>query len=174
MLITVPAGQPLPPGEWAYAVIDRGGAAYLADSASELVAHIVGESFAGYRALGHGPEDLERALEARTEFLAQVAGAAQRALAEGKISPTETDEQILTGTYASKAVAFEGDWAGAIPLVALATHYEPYTDRPRPLGEVMFVDPSTELTFLQSLESLGLLQLWMAPLPVSSPEPHAA
>jgi len=65
---------------------------------------------------------------------------------------------------ASKALPFMGrvtddggidmEWDYPTPLILLRTDYEPYTSRALPTGNVIFVDPSSEGSFLRSLELL--------------------
>ena len=75
----------------------------------------------------------------------------------GPVRPSLTG----TGPTASRP---PGDhvWRDRVPLVLIATDYEPYTDRPKPTGRALFLDPSTEISFLRSLDALGLIKLLAA------------
>ena len=52
-------------------------------------------------------------------------------------------------------------WELTIPLILIATDYEPYTDRVRPVGNVQFVDPANERSFLGSLSDIGAVSLFV-------------
>jgi hypothetical protein len=50
-------------------------------------------------------------------------------------------------------------WDAPVPLV-LSTHdYQPQGDRPRPDGNIIWLDPRDEATFLGTLEAAGLVRL---------------
>lgn len=50
------------------------------------------------------------------------------------------------------------DWQHVVPLVLIATDYLPFTGREAPTGNVLWLDPSTEVTYLRSLARLGILE----------------
>jgi hypothetical protein len=50
----------------------------------------------------------------------------------------------------------EGDLAA--PLVLIAPDYQPYTGRPAPTGRIVVLDPSTEVSFLRPLDTLGIIE----------------
>ncbi|MDA8342412.1 MAG: hypothetical protein M0007_09350, partial [Actinomycetota bacterium] len=52
-------------------------------------------------------------------------------------------------------VSFE--WTCPIPLVLFVTDYAPYSARPTPSGNIIWIDPTTELTFMDSLNALGVV-----------------
>lgn len=69
-------------------------------------------------------------------------------------------EDVLTALFSSRSKPHEdGDWYHDVPLVLIATDYEPYTDRKRPSGKIVWISPETEVTFLRALEVLGLFEL---------------
>lgn len=53
----------------------------------------------------------------------------------------------------------EGDWTANLPIFALATHYAPVTGMPRPEGNIIWLDPTDETTFLDALATAGLIRL---------------
>jgi hypothetical protein len=180
MIASVAPNEPLSvpehpdgPEGWAYAVIDGRGQTVFADNAGELVALFVN----GYDAIPQTDEGDDEALAARYEVLVQMAEVAQRgivdrAVEDGTFDPVEAGEEALTGLFAPRSLPWGGfwtrdgaarfEWDGGVPIVVLATDYEPYTDRPAPTGNVLVVDPYTELTFLQSLGALGLVKFLVA------------
>jgi hypothetical protein len=53
-------------------------------------------------------------------------------------------------------------WDANVPLVAVTIDYEPYYPLPQPTGNVVWIDPSDEATFLYSLNDLGHISLAIA------------
>jgi len=166
-LISAVAGEPditLPPapdgGEWPYAVVTNHGDVLVSDSASELVA----AGLPGYRDLPDDESGYDVALIARYEDLLGHAAAYQQYLLEeahmsGAVPIDALDDDTLTALMVERAVPYEGDeWTCAIPLVLIATDYQPFTDRALPTGNIIWVDPITDVTYLQSLHSIGVLR----------------
>lgn len=56
-------------------------------------------------------------------------------------------------------------WRRTIPLVLVVTDYEPFTMLRRPKGNVLWIDPSTETTLLDSAAGAGFITL---PVPDST------
>ena len=190
MLISLGPNEPvsLPPhpdgpGGWAYAVVDDEGQVVFADNAGELVALVI----LGYGDIPGNDEGHDEALAVRYEALVEMADRSQRYLVDqaaesGLFDPLEADEETLTALFAPRTRPWEGHaaapltgtsptasrpgrnlvWRDRVPLVLIATDYEPYTDRPKPTGRALFLDPSTEISFLRSLDALGLIKLLAA------------
>lgn len=84
-----------------------------------------------------------------------------------KASSTLTDEseESLTALLSDKTVPVEGfeSWDHeTVPLVLLATDYDPYVpDRPAPTGNIVWIDPSDETAFLNSLSNLGVINFYV-------------
>lgn len=59
-------------------------------------------------------------------------------------------------------------WACPVPLILVATYYEPAGPNPRPVSEtgmepnVIWVDPSDDMTFLNSLHDIGVISLYVS------------
>jgi hypothetical protein len=128
----------------------------------------------------------EQAVATATEIqTGLLAGAA----ATGGFDPATIGEDALTAMFQDKDVPFTGlpltdpgtaealsaigdqpseppvtlRWPENLPpLVLVATDYAPYTTAPRPHGNVLMLDPHTETTWLDSLATLGLIQMWLA------------
>jgi len=176
MLTSIGANSPvvLPPhpdgpGGWAYSLIDHEGQVIFSDDAGDLVALFI----VGYDDFPLDDQGHDMALVARVEALVEVAERSQHYLVDeaiegGVLDPLAVDEDILTALFAPRDRPWEGcaledgsttyDWDGSVPLILLATDYSPYTDRPQPTGNVVYLDPSTELSFLTSLDGLGLVR----------------
>jgi len=171
VILHIPHTEPLselpahPDGDdWAYALADGTGL-WLSDDTGSLVAVAI----PGYP--GRGPDDSEEALTARYETLVEMGDRAQRWMLEeavrtGRIDLATVDEDSLNALVTSTGVPFEPSegngpavWSNPVPLVAIVTDYQPFTSRPAPLGRVVWLDPSDELSILTSLHDLGLVVL---------------
>lgn len=149
---------PHPEGErWLVVWVGPDGNAVFADSMTD----VIGEIIPGYLDLDDEDED-DLALDARIVALAQASSRAQAArLAAEPDHPLSEDElnvALLPKQQAPDITA----WNPALPLLLLTTHYAPYTDEPRPEGAIVWMDPSTELTFLASLQKVGFGEMWLS------------
>jgi len=155
---------PLPPypgeGEWPYAVITNSGEVLVSDSVSDLVA--VG--LPGYRDLSDNDDGFNEGLVARYEDLVGHAAAFQHILLSeaherGVVNINNLDDDTLTHLMEERTVPFEGNapWECPVPLVLISTDYEPFTTRQIPEGNIVWLDPITEVTYLQSLHKVGVL-----------------
>lgn len=137
-----------------YAVSSHDGSMTLAETATEMVDDII----YGYASLTH-----EDALVRRYEVLVMLANAAQQqfvtAAAEyDRVVLADLDEDALTALFCERSEPFTGtEWHQKVPLILVETDYAPYTERPRPSGRIVWVSPETEVTFLRSLETLGVI-----------------
>lgn len=120
------------------------------DSMTDLVGQLLGDSY--------NPDDPAAALVERYETLVDLAVKMQAImLASDSIDITKCSEAQLTAALADKRdVCHVTSWAADFPLIVVATGYEPYTDVPRPTGDVIVVDPHTEKSFLEAFTQLGL------------------
>jgi hypothetical protein len=156
-------------GDWLYAVLDGSGAISLSDSASELVAMAI----PGYAELGGGEVGHDEALGMRYDFLVELARRTQQSIVDRAVKTGEIDLAALsddetTALFAERFNPFEGlltvdgrwthHWDLPAPLVLIATDYQPYTDRPTPKGRIVWLDPATEVSFLRSLHTLGIIE----------------
>jgi len=48
------------------------------------------------------------------------------------------------------------EWRYETPLILMRTDYQPHTSRELPTGNIIFIDPSSEYSFLRSLELLNV------------------
>lgn len=157
-------------GDWLYAVLDGSGALTLSDSASELV----GMAIPGYTDLPESEWGHDEALGMRYDFLVELARRTQQSIVDqavksGELVLTALSDDATTALFADRSNPFGGlptgdggwsyQWDLAAPLVLIATDYQPYTYRPTPDGRIVWLDPSTELSFLRSLDTLGIIEL---------------
>lgn len=145
--------------EYPYALVNDENTVY-ADSLTDLV----GEIIEGYDDIPDTEEGHGDALLSRYAYLLNVA----RWLQTGFIEANEDlvrdlPDDALTAVMQDKTIPFAGldngsvEWEYDLPLILVATDYAPFTSRPTPSGNVFLVDPSTELTFLQNLDEVDLI-----------------
>lgn len=174
---------PLHDGEWPYVVVAMNGDTYFADSATEILEATLPDyaSYALFNERGEREsfdEGDDLALIARYDDLVQQAAIIQEAIIvtaieDGSFDPATVSEDELTALFTEKITPFFGiplsddpddsrlnlEWNLSVPLVLLRNNYEPYTTRPLPAGNIVWLDPSTEMTYLQSLHAVGVLTM---------------
>jgi hypothetical protein len=161
-------------GDWLYAVLDGSGALTLSDSASELVATAI----PGYTDLPDGDAGHDEALGMRYDFLVELARRTQQSIVDqavksGELDLTAPSDDATTALFADRTQPFDGlvgstgewthHWDLAVPLVLIVSDYQPYTHRPAPTGRIVWLDPSTEVTFLRALDTLGIIEFRVLP-----------
>jgi len=149
--------------EWVYAVVTATGTTHLADSASELI----GLGMDGYPVEIETDDEATAALEMRYDDLLGYAAHFQRFLVaaaqeNGVVNLSNLGDDVLTAMLQERSIPYTGPlWTVPVPLVLLVTDYAPYTTRPAPQGNLVWLDPSTELTYLQSLDRVGAIKLFI-------------
>lgn len=152
---------------WPFA-LSNGDTSVFADSAHDIIAHLI----PGYGDLDTAEDATEahdQALLLRWQTAVLTASDVQAAICgdrvhEGKFDPATESEDALTALFGDKTVAVEGfdSWDNEhVPLVLIATDYEPYTERDLPTGNVLWIDPSDEIAFLNSLANLGVIEFYI-------------
>lgn len=147
------------PEEWGSALLHTDNSVVFGTTLTDLVASLIDD----YPMDGGLP-----ALEARYDFAVDAAGQRQAfqafaARQEGTFDETVESEEVLTSIFSAKDLhvpEFEV-WGHQVPLVLIATDYAPATARPRPEGNIQWIDPATELTLLKSLAALGDFELFI-------------
>lgn len=126
-----------------------------------LYAHTVTELVAALIP-GYCPQDHDVALEQRWRLAVLRANALQADLAVKHVERDlhimgRLDEEQLTALFASRAEVppVPPVWDCPIPLVLIATDFDPYTDTPAPDGNVIWLDPADERSLLMSLSAAG-------------------
>ncbi len=168
---------PTPQGHtgFRYAMDHGDGETTLSDNLSELIA----KTIPGYDRFGDDDEGHDSATFARAQHMAQVASAVQASLIREAVAatpgfdPGSASDDVLTALSQDRRLPFEGvsspdgaichEWTESVPLVLVSTDYHPFTVRVAPTGEVVLLDPSTELTYLLTLHSLGLIGFCVKP-----------
>ncbi|MCU6480546.1 hypothetical protein [Arthrobacter sp. A2-55] len=141
-------------------MIDR--AVTLADTRTELVEQLID----GYAELPDTDEGDAKAFELRYVAAVQVANAEQELLLaqatnSGMFDPSLESEDTLTAFFTPRNERLDdiASWDHDQPLVLVTTSYIPYTTQAPPSGNVRWVDPRTETTFLDTLGALGAITL---------------
>lgn len=170
-------------GEFTYAIFTNDGSAVFTDSLIEAVS----QNLPGYAELAERmaakESDSDDAADAmlgmRYDDLRIYADALQRwmvndAAEQGKIDLEQIGDQALSALMNERFVPFEGIegpggttsyiWEHEVPLILFVTDYQPYTNRPQPSGKIIWIDPSTELTYMQSLDTLGVVDFMVLEL----------
>lgn len=135
----------------------------FADTRTEVIADLL----EGYGDIPEGEEGDNMALIARHESALVLASRLQEMLAasavnEGRWDHANASEDVLTAIFTprSEGVVFDGqEWTEPVPLVLVSTSFAPVTERPRIEGNVLWIDPFTETTFLQTLGEAGLIDM---------------
>ncbi|MHB1548928.1 MAG: hypothetical protein ACYCX8_09360 [Acidimicrobiales bacterium] len=170
-------------GEYSYAIFTSEGTATFTDSLIEAIS----QNLPGYAELAERmaarESDSDDAADAmlgmRYDDLRIYADALQRwmvndAAEQGKIDLEQIGDQALSALMNERFVPFEGiegsggtisyTWEHEAPLILFVTDYQPYTNRPQPSGKIIWIDPSTELTYMQSLDTLGVVDFMVLEL----------
>lgn len=148
---------------WPYALL-FGEQTVLSDKLAEIISFLMPE----YADFPDDEDGDNEALVYRWAQAVQTANFVQSSLsaeaAQAKsFIPTEESDQILTALLGDRQYPVDGidTWEHVVPLVLVATDYLPYTDRPAPKGNVRWIDPHDEFTFLDSLSKLGLMEFFV-------------
>lgn len=153
--------------EWAHVMLLHDGSMVHADTPTE----VLDELMPGYARLDESGRRTARIGHA--ERLAAAAQEAKIAAAEasGDLDPTDPDAaglMVVLRASRSEVLSFETDeapgesapWLGEPTLVLVTTTYAPHTGAPRVGGNVAWLDPDTEESYLESLRSTGLFSYW--------------
>lgn len=147
-----------------YALLNLADGSHItADTISELVDQTIPE----HGAVPDGPNEASARLLIRQEFLADAAARAQ-SLILAQLTDQYPDQvaaldedvfAVLHHDRHTDVIEFT-EWDSNIPLFLMTTGYAPYTELPRPAGEtIVFLDPSDERTFVDSLVAVGMVEL---------------
>ena len=176
MIATVGARQEAPARadetRWPHAVLHADRAGDLMLTVADTVTELLDALIPGYADMPETPRGDAQALAARYVHAVAVATAVQadvacQAAAAGGLDPAAEDEDTLTALFADRTEPFVGagpptgdspTWTHGVPLVLIGTDYAPFTDRGRPTGRIIWLDPSTETGYLHSLAEIGMIR----------------
>lgn len=147
-------------------VMEHSGKTIYADTRTELVGHILGPE---YDALPDDPESNDRAFVMRAGSAIVTADLIQQIIAAGEAergswnagAPSDYELTAFLTSRADHPTELLGitEWRHPVPLVLVRSHFEPYARRAVPTGDIAWIDPTNETTFLDSLAALGQLSL---------------
>lgn len=128
----------------------------LADSRAELTGYLTGIR----------PDDNEGdALFTRYLACVNFANMLQPRLAAaadeaGVFSAQTAAESVLSALFTDRYEKVDNftKWTQDVPLVLVASGYAPYTGNARPAGNIIWLDPFTDETFLDSLSAAGVIE----------------
>lgn len=149
-----------PEHEFALLMPDR---TVLADTRTELLDAVID----GYHQARTGQDGEREAAWLRyTTMLALADVAAASIFAamvnDGTVALEDFSEDDLNTILPPNRIAtrpFTGQWQGKVPLILIRSDYEPHSHLEVPTGNVHFLDPTDESTFLESLTDAGLAEL---------------
>lgn len=134
----------------------------FADTRTELTSQLI----EGYAEIPDGEAGDEQALLARYRSVVDIANTTQglvagQAAESGQFDPATETEDTLTAMFTDKDQKIDeiAEWNHKVPLVLVASGYAPYNSTPRPTGNVLWLDPFTETTYLETLAEIGLIEL---------------
>lgn len=140
----------------------RGNRLVLADTRTELVEDLI-EGYADLPRTEAGDED---ALYLRYKSVTDVADQFQQIVAaqaanEGKFDHTVESEENLTAIFTPRVekISDFSPWNHVVPLILISTDYAPFKSEPVPEGNIKFLNPYTETTYLDTLSELGVIEL---------------
>ena len=125
---------------------------------------LIGKLIPGYADIPPGTEGDDVALLARWEYAVAAANLIQQVLIGASVEIGEFEvntapENVLTALFANRIDPVEaGEWTERVPLVLIASSYAPFTDRQPPTGNVRWINPHNERTFLESIAAVGLVE----------------
>jgi hypothetical protein len=92
---------------------------------------------------------LRHALDTQVHLQAQLCSAGELK------SCTPADRELLVGSRATPPEIDE--WHAPVPLVLIDTFYEPHQRRSLPSGNLLWLRPRDETSYLQSLHDIGIV-----------------
>lgn len=137
-------------------ILTMGDTAIVADHNSDLINALDG-SYLTIPESDVGASLLARGALARTLAAHRQAQLLDQHLAVHVESTVTEDELQVILAPRSEPLQLAVPWTHPVTLVGIATDYRPYTDRVAPLGNIVLIDPYTDVTLLQSLDAAGVL-----------------
>jgi hypothetical protein len=143
-------------GEQYLHVLDRPEDSVYADTVTDICETLI----PGYDELDHTPDGDAEALVLRYDASVVIADDIQEQLlaqasADSKAQLSDEDLALVQASR-HKAVRLDSVWEKPVPLILISTHYAPYTELPAPDGEIGFINPHSEVSFLESTSQLGI------------------
>lgn len=143
-------------GEGAFC-IRIGSRQVTADRNDELLAAIIGPEYLE-------ESDPEVLFLMRLEQAIVIATAVQESIVAAAVQRHDldetTEEHVWTALLAERETVDPGvRWEHRVPLVLVTSLFAPYAERDQPIGNIAWVDPTDDMTMLESLQVLGVIEL---------------
>ena len=127
------------------------------DRNDELLAAVIGPEYLE----GDDPEVL---FLMRLEQAIVIATAVQESIVAAAVQRRDldetTDEDVWTALLAEREAVDPGvRWEHQVPLVLVTSLFTPYAEKDQPIGNIAWVDPTDDVTMLESLQGLGVIEL---------------
>lgn len=128
-----------------------------ADRNDELLAAVIGPEYLE-------ESDPEVLFLMRLEQAILIATAVQESIVAAAVQRRDldetTDEAVWTALLAERETVDPGvRWEHRVPLVLVTSLFAPYSERDRPIGNIAWVDPTDDMTMLETLQGLGVIEL---------------
>lgn len=128
-----------------------------ADRNDELLAAVIGFEYLE-------ESDPEVLFLMRLEQAIVIATAVQESIVANAVQRRDldetTDEDTWTALLAERETVHPGvRWEHQVPLVLVSSLFAPYTERDQPIGNIAWIDPTDDVTTLESLQGLGVIEL---------------
>lgn len=71
-----------------------------------------------------------------------------------------TEEDVWSALLAERETVHPGvRWEHRVPLVLVTSLFTPYAEKDQPIGNIAWIDPTDDVTMLESLHGLGVIEL---------------
>lgn len=128
-----------------------------ADHNDELLAAVIGPEYLE-------ESDPEVLFLMRLEQAIVIATAVQESIVAAAVQRRDldetTDEEVWTALLAERETVDPGvRWEHRVPLVLVTSLFAPYAEKDQPIGNIAWVDPTDDVTMLETLHALGVIEL---------------
>lgn len=128
-----------------------------ADRNDELLAAVIGEEYLE-------EQDPELLFLMRLEQAIVIATAVQESLVATAVQREDldatTDEDTWSTLLAARETVDPGPrWEHKVPLVLVSSLFSPFTGQDQPVGNVAWIDPTDDVVMLETLQSLGIIEV---------------
>lgn len=128
-----------------------------ADRNDELLAAVIGPEYLE-------ESDPEVLFLMRLEQAIVIATAVQESIVAAAVQRHDldetTEEDVWTALLAERETVDPGvRWEHRVPLVLVTSLFAPYSEKDQPIGNIAWIDPTDDVTMLESLQGLGVIEL---------------